>query len=196
MANSEILDNLEELLRSSEIGMYRHYWAARRCRRFQRLVSISQIVINVLLGSVFLYAITEELPSFAKWIGATLALVVAAVGGLEYHLGLATSFEKHHRIANDYRAIARNAELLRAEYNDQLIDLSHVAARLTELHQQYDSITHDAEAFITRQSDYRKAQSQQAARQNRVGQRRVAQQLVGPDAGKRVSQLDSSSRLA
>jgi hypothetical protein len=55
--------------------MYRHYSTARRCKRLERVVTISQIVINVLLGSVFLYAIVEELSSFAKWMGATVALI-------------------------------------------------------------------------------------------------------------------------
>jgi hypothetical protein len=166
------IHNLAELLRTAELGMYRHYASARRSRRFQRGVSTFQIVVNVALGSAFLYAIGEELPAFAKWTGATLALLAAALGALESYFGFGESFERHHRVADEYRSIARECERIRTLFDDKLTDLSGVALHLSDLHKRYDRVTRGANDLLTRQADYREAVSKQAAREKEIGRRR------------------------
>jgi hypothetical protein len=168
------ISNLGELQRTAELGMYRHYAAARRNRRLHRWVSVFRIVVSVALGSAFLYAIREELPSFAKWLAATLAFLAAAFGFLEMYFGFAKSFERHHRVANDYRAIARESERVRALFDDKLLELGHLAEHVARLHGRYDETTRGAEDLLTTQADYRRALGKQTVRQAHVEQRRAA----------------------
>jgi hypothetical protein len=171
---------LAELHRTAELGMYRHYAAARRSHRYQRGISVFQIAVNILLGSALLYAITEMLPSFAKWFGATLALIAAAMGGFESYFGFGKSFERHHKIANAYRAIARECEEWEALYEDGLADLGTIAHQLPVLRQRYNEENRNAEDVLPRDSDYSVALLKQEARQKSVRERRALANEVRP----------------
>ena len=70
----------------------------------------------------------------------------------------------------------------------KLIDLSAVAQRLSELHQQYDTITRGAEDLLTRQADYREALAKQRERQDHVSQRLAAEQTVAGEPRVNFSQ--------
>jgi hypothetical protein len=151
------IENLIELRRNALLSTYRHYEAARRNRRYQRGIAIFQMLAGVMLGSAFMFLITEQLPTFAKWIGVVLALVSAGLSGVDSYFGFERSFGRHHRAGNAFRDLARACETCLDIYSDGLSDLNSVAVRLYKLHADYSAEVKAAEDLLTMQSDYRKA---------------------------------------
>jgi hypothetical protein len=149
---------LNKLRENSHLGKHKHFAAADRYRYYNTYVGAPAIIINIVLGSVFVANLSEQISTPLKWIGAFLALVAAMLSGLQTFFNLQKSFESHRKVANRYLGVARECERLICLFEDDQIKLSDLAEKIEEMNKCYNDVNSDAEEFPTNSSDYRKAQ--------------------------------------
>jgi hypothetical protein len=121
--DSAVFDRVEELCRNCNIGKYRHFNAAARAKRLNDSLGIPVVAINIVLGSVFFVALSQDLPAIAKWGGGFLALTAALISGIATFFNFGKQFEGHRGIANKYVNLAAKCETTIARFQDGLVDL-------------------------------------------------------------------------
>jgi hypothetical protein len=156
-SDSAIVDRVEELCRNCNLGKYRHFNAAHRAKRLSDYLGVPVVAINILLGSVFFIALSQELPTFAKWGGGFLGLSAALISGITTFFNFGKLFEGHRNVANKYVAVAGRCETAIARFRDGLLDLKGLDLLLNELQERYAEINDEAKAFTTNQADFQYA---------------------------------------
>jgi hypothetical protein len=152
-----VLDRVEELSRNCNLGKYRHFNAATRAKRLSDYLGLPVVAINIILGSVFFIALSQELPDMAKWSGGFLALTAALISGISTFFNFGKQFEGHRGIANKYVSLASKCETAIARYRDGLIDLSALDGLLQEFQERYSEVSEEAKAFATSGKDFKVA---------------------------------------
>lgn len=152
-----VLDRVEELSRNCNIGKYRHFNAATRAKRLNEYLGVPVVAINIILGSVFFIALSQELPDIAKWSGGFLALAAALISGVSTFFNFGKQFEGHRAIANKYVSLAAKCETAIARYRDGLIALEGLDRLLQEYQERYSEVSEEAKAFSTSGKDFKVA---------------------------------------
>lgn len=150
---------LQKLVRQiradSMIGKKKHFNAADRKDKLNLWCGLPPIVINIVLGSLLIGLLTESLPDWTKWGGALLAVVAAALTGVQTFFNWQKQVEGHKRIASKYLFLMKDAtKLLAICETGAPADFEQ---RLEQLNTRYQDITLDAEAFGTNDDDYKLA---------------------------------------
>lgn len=158
------IEVLDKLRWNCHLGKHKHFSASRRGRGYHVMVGVPIILINLVLGSVFFAEVSTEVPEWAKWAGAALALIAALLGGVQTFFHFQKEYEGHREVGNQYLALARECERLIALYFDGLLDVDDVSGQIQRINKEYNSINRAAEAFTTSDTDYRVAKKQQDAK--------------------------------
>ncbi len=145
---------IEHLCYNAHLGKHSHFSASLRRRNFHVLCGVPAVIINLVLGSVFFTLLEAELPDWGKWTGAVLALLAAALGGIQTFFDFKKVVAGHREVGNDYLALARECERLLALYHDKLLTLDQLAIELPRLNIEYSDINERAEMFIVSPKDY------------------------------------------
>jgi hypothetical protein len=159
-----VLDRVEELSRNCNIGKYRHFNAATRAKRLNDYLGVPVVAINIILGSVFFIALSQELPDIAKWSGGFLALAAALISGVSTFFNFGKQFEGHRGIANKYVSLAAKCETAIARYRDGLITLEGLDSLLQEYQERYSEVSEEAKAFSTSGKDFKVALDSEGTR--------------------------------
>jgi hypothetical protein len=152
-----VLDRVEELCRNCNLGKYRHFNASSRAKRLNDYLGLPVVAINIILGSVFFIALSQDLPSITKWAGGFLGLAAALIGGISTFFNFGKLFEGHRSIANKYINLAAKCEISIARYRDNLIDLEGLDKLLQDLQESYSEISEESKAFPTSERDFKVA---------------------------------------
>ena len=160
------LDLLSELCNNANLGKYRHFHAAQTNSRRNSLIGIPVVIINIAMGSAFFVTLTQDLASYAKWIGAFLGLAAAVGSSLQTFLDFSRMIEGHRRIANRYLSLGRDCQYLQSQFNDGLITLPALSQRLGALLEEYSEVNVDAEAFPTGKREFKAALKLERERRN------------------------------
>lgn len=169
--SSAVLCRVEELARNCNIGKYCHFNASDRARRLNDYLGVPVVAINIVLGSVFFIALSQELPDITKWSGGFLALTAALISGISTFFNFGKQFEGHRSIANKYVSLAAKCETTIARYRDSLLDLVGLDAMLLELQERYSEISDEAKAFATSNRDFKVALEREALRVSAIRKR-------------------------
>jgi len=148
---------LEEICRNASLSKYRHFYAASRNKRLNNLIGVPVVIINIALGSVLFFALSEDLPTIIKWTGAFLALGAATCSGIQTFFNFSCQFEGHRAIANKYLKIAYECQGLLSRYRDGLIKLEQLSSQLKDIQHIYNLTNEEAEVFPTSEKDYNRA---------------------------------------
>lgn len=97
-------------------------------------------------------------------MGAFLALVAAALSGIQTFFNFQKEYEGHRQIGNQYLSIARECERIMALYFDSLLELSDLAREVELLNRKYNDVNMQAESFNVTDMDYEKAKKFQKAK--------------------------------
>ena len=162
---SSVLTLVERLRENAQLGKHGHFYASLRGRNLHVLCGVPAVVINLLLGSVFFTLLQAELPDWGKWLAALLALLAAALGGIQTFFDFKKTSAGHREVGNDYLGLARECERLLALHADGLLNLEALASELPRLNAEYADINERAESFIvsTREYDLARARLKQRA---------------------------------
>lgn len=152
----EVLDKLRW---NAHLGKHKHFEAASRGRRHHVRYGVPIVLINILLGSVLFafLGVDDAFPQWAKWSGAFLSLVAAALGGIQTYFNFEKEYMEHRAVANEYLGIAREAERLLALYFDDLLALQMLSDHIERVNAKYAEVNSRAEALIVREEEYQAA---------------------------------------
>lgn len=158
-SNSETLKRIRQIRTDAVLGKKKHYNAADRKQKYQTLIGLAVIIINVVLGSALLVLLKESIPEGIKWTGAFLALGAALLSAIQSYFGFPKAVQGHRSVAGHYlevvklcsNAIATSAE--GAPLDPQL------AKKLDTLTTSMTKIDSDAHAFPTNDADFQKARN-------------------------------------
>jgi len=151
---SAVLLLIRRLKTNAWISKNSHFYASLRRRHLHIGFGLPAVIINLLLGSVFFTLLQAELPDWGKWLGAVLALVAAALGGIQTFFDFNKKCSGHREVGNDYLELARECERLLAMYQDGLMPLQQLAAELPRLNAEYADINERAEMYIVTSAEY------------------------------------------
>ncbi|WP_430461884.1 SLATT domain-containing protein [Thalassolituus sp. LLYu03] len=163
-ATSGVKALVERLRDNAQLGKHGHFYASLRRRNLHILCGVPVVVINLLLGSVFFTLLQAELPDWGKWLGALLALVAAALGGIQTFFDFKKTCAGHREVGNDYLGLARECERLLALHADGLLTLEALASELPRLNAEYADINERAEDYIVSPREYALARERLAQR--------------------------------
>ena len=151
---SSVLTLIRRLQQNARLGKHSHFYASLRRRNLHILCGVPAVLINLVLGSVFFALLQAELPDWGKWLGAGLALLAAALGGIQTFFDFKKTCAGHREVGNDYLQLARECERLLALYDDGLLTLQQLACELPRLNAEYADINERAEMFIVSPREY------------------------------------------
>jgi hypothetical protein len=151
------IDVIDKLRWNAHLGKHSHFFASKRGRHLHILYGVPIVLINFLLGSFLFTALGNELPKEIYWVGAMLAFIAAALGGVQTFFDFKKDYQGHRRIGNEYLSIAREAEGIIATYFDDLMELHQLTAEIASLNKRYSEINQMAEDFLVPDSAYRRA---------------------------------------
>ncbi len=157
---------IDSLRFNAQLGKHSHFYASLKRRNLHILCGVPVVVINLILGSVFFVLLQAELPDWGKWLSAGLALLAAALGGVQTFFDFKKNCAGHREVGNDYLELARECERLLALYDDGLMSLEQLAAELRRLNSEYADINERAEMFIVSPREYEYARQRLAAKAN------------------------------
>ncbi len=155
---------LEELARNASISRYRHFMSAGRHNSLNSWIGVPVVLINIALGSIFFAALSEDIPSYAKWISAGLALTAALLSGIQTFFNFTKMFEGHRRLGNRYLELVREIEGLLASFHDGIMQMDELSARIEAVNKSYIRINHDSEDFPTGDRAFKEALKQEGKR--------------------------------
>ena len=153
----DTLGLLNEIQRRSELSKSQHFNAAERCKYVSNILNTPVIVINVALGSVFFYAINNEIPELAKWIGAFLALVAALCSGFHRFYNFESAMEAHRAIGNKYLAVRDKCQRSQALYEDGFITGEDLVKSLNNIQETVTAIREEDAGCPTCAIDFKRA---------------------------------------
>lgn len=134
-----------------------HFIAAQRKSRNQKLLGVSVVVINILIGS----GLIEELaklqsmsnfspPVFIK----LLAFAAAALAGIQTFFNFQKEVECHTTAGDVYISIKRRLDLLLAEYKDNPATRAQVSDQLKAIQDEFLKANDEARPCIPTDKDY------------------------------------------
>ncbi|MAY14598.1 MAG: hypothetical protein CMI06_04585 [Oceanospirillaceae bacterium] len=145
---------IDSLRLNAQLGKNSHFYASLKRRNLHILCGVPVVIINLILGSVFFALLQAELPDWGKWLSAGLALLAAALGGVQTFFDFKKNCAGHREVGNDYLELARECERLLALYDDELMNLQQLAVELRRLNKEYAEINERAEMFIVTPREY------------------------------------------
>lgn len=159
MTDKALVKVIKRLQRNASLSMYAHFGAAERNARAHLCLGLPVLVLNIILGSVFVALVSEEIDKIWKWISALLSLASAFLAAFLTFFNPQQGKQKHRELANRYLAIEREAELLLASYNDGVIDLNNLNEQASALNAKYETLNQDANDYPTIDRDFKRAKN-------------------------------------
>lgn len=157
-ATPKTVEQIRRLRVDALYGKKKHYNAADRKQRYNTILGVTALVINLLVTSIFFGFMADGMPNFSKWLGATLALVAAVAISGQTFFNFQKQAEGHRSIASRYLAVAKECDRIDAYFADGSTEANALREQLERLARVNDRINRDAESFPTSNKDYRLAQ--------------------------------------
>lgn len=182
MPDQALVAFLDRLRRNASLSMYAHFGAAERNAKANLWLGVPVLALNVILGSVFVALVSEEIDAAWKWISAVMSLLSAFLVALLTFFKPQQGNQKHRELANRYLAIDREAELVLASYNDGVIELAGVRASAEDLNAKYETLNQDANDYPTSDKDFKRAKKKIKGKEPST---QNGQQCLGDNSEKR-----------
>lgn len=152
------LQEVEKLRVDALYGKKKHFNAADRKQRYHLWTGIPALIINLLLGSYLVGALSSVLPDLCNWAGAGLAVIAAALIAVQTTFNFERKAEQHQSIGTRYLSVAKECGRLIAYCKDGKVGIDELRSQLESLAIRHDEINADAAKCPTNNADYRKAQ--------------------------------------
>jgi hypothetical protein len=153
-----IIREILKLLRNSAVGKSAHFHAADRNSRLNTMMNIPVLIINLFLGSVLFFSLTQSIPTYAKWFGGILGFFGASLTIFQSFFKFNKNSLMHKRVANSYMALEREAVLQIRAYEDGVVNVNELYDKTVDLQKKYFTICEEAEELKTTKKDYAYAQ--------------------------------------
>jgi hypothetical protein len=161
-----ILIQLQELHCDSKIGKSRHFIAADRKVLYNKLVGLTIILINVLIGSTLITTIKDD--SLKSTFISIAAFIAASFAAIQTFFNYSKDIENHRKIGNLYLEIVRDSDNIISKYKDKFIDKDSCQKEYERLLEKYKNINKEEEICPNSNRDYRKAYKKNKDAKDRI----------------------------
>jgi len=160
---SGALAAVESLRQRAKLSKDRHFAAADRKGVYHTAIGLPAVVINVFLGVVIGNLVQlKEPPAWASATAVGFSFGAACLSAILTFFNFARTAEAHRSVANRYLRVSTDCEHLLLENQDLPTNPAKLWAAVRELHDLYQKINEDAEAFPTSPADLVKARNRHA----------------------------------
>ncbi len=153
-----IIREMLKLLRNSAVAKSAHFHAADRNTRLNTIMNIPVLMINLFLGSVLFFSLTQSIPIYAKWLGGILGFLGATLTIFQSFFKFNKNALMHKRVANSYMVLEREAVLQIRAYEDGVVSINELYDKVVNLQNKYFKVCEEAEVLNTTKKDYAYAQ--------------------------------------
>jgi ribosomal protein L14E/L6E/L27E len=147
---------LEKMRIDAMYGKKKHFNAADRKEKLYYRLKIPIIILDVIVGSSFLYLIIQA-NTFMGYIPSFIGLIVSVLSSLIVFLNLPKTIEGQRKIANRYLAIMKKCDRVKIYISEKFISKNQIYDKLEEIAHETDIINKDAEQYSTNAKDYQRA---------------------------------------
>jgi len=151
----------EEKLRRIKVdclyGKKKHFNAADRKEKYHFSIGIPLVIINIIIGSVLLFYITDNTSGYLKAIPIVLAFIAAILSGFQTYFNFNQKVEGHKNVANKYLALMKKCDRTQAYLKDEFISHNDLIIRIEDIALEIESVNKEAALFSTSNNDYQKA---------------------------------------
>jgi len=155
---TETMEKIKRIRVDAIYGKKKHFNAADRKEKYHKWIGIPLLSINVLIGSVLFYLLTDGAENWVKYVPLILTVIATFLSVIQTFFNYSKQVEGHRRVGNNYLAIMKKSERLIAYMNDGAIDKTKVIEELESLGEAIDQVNKEAEGFPTSNKDYLLAQ--------------------------------------
>jgi hypothetical protein len=156
--NSFTIEQVQTLRVDALYGKKKHYNASDRKRCYHSALGVTQIVLNVLLGSYLFGIGSIAHPDALNIAVAVLALISATAAALQTFYNFERQAELHRSIGTRYLGVAKECSRIIAYHKDGAIGATALRDQLEQLATTCNQINADGEKCPTSNRDFRKAQ--------------------------------------
>lgn len=148
------LEKLKRIKVDSLYGKKKHFNAADRKEKFHYLIGIPLIILNLILGSVLFYVLTDGAKGSLKYVPLVLTLITTLLSSFQTYFNLPKVVEGHRRIASHYLSIMKKCDRLHGYYLDGKLPPEDFIDRMEAISLEIEMINSNSEAFPTNTEDY------------------------------------------
>jgi hypothetical protein len=157
-ANDDIYAEMQRLSRDSQRVKSAHFIAAQRKGRNSKIIGVSVVVLNVLIGSGLIEQAIRDQSKITTVIKA-LAFLAAALAGIQTFFNFQKEVECHTNAGDVYSSINRRLGLVMAEYQGKPANRDALTTDFKALSAEYLKANDDSKACVPTDSDYEKARA-------------------------------------
>lgn len=153
----KVKEKIKRIKVDAAYGKKKHFNAADRKENYHLRIGIPLIIINIIIGTVLFYVLTDSAVKWVKYIPISFAFIASLLSGFQTYFNFNEKVESHRRIGNRYLSLMKKCDRLEGYIDDGIIENAEIIKRLEELGTEIDLINTDAESYPTSKEDYEKA---------------------------------------
>ena len=154
----EVLEAMEKLLRDSQVVRSGHFIAAQRQDRKLKTLGVCVVVINVLIASGLVEAITQNQKTITISI-KLLSFLAAALAGIQGFFNLQKAVECHSKSGGVYSSINHRLRIVIADYEQNPQNRPSLIDQFKALNAEYLKANDDAATCVPSDHDFNKARA-------------------------------------
>lgn len=155
------MERTEEKLKRIKVdaiyGKKKHFNVADRIQKYHYWIGIPLVLLNVIVGSVLLYILTDGTGNGLEYLPIALAFIASILGALQTYLNLPKKVEGHRRVGNQYLSVMKKCDRIQGYIKDKIIENDQLINKIEEVAIEIDNVNKGAESYPTNQSDYKLA---------------------------------------
>ena len=152
-----VIKQLKQVRTDAVLGKKKHYNAADRKRKYDKYVSIGQIVINALTGTALLPVVFGQGNKIAEIVALLLAIMAMILSGVQKKQDYEKQAQGNTEVADMYLDIAKRTNFTICKIADGIISNEDITKRTEELLCRIDKANKLGAQFSTNNKDYQMA---------------------------------------
>ena len=117
-----------------------HYVEAEADKAQRIRYGVPSLIINIVVGSVFVADLGKVVPDAMKWIGALLALASSFLVGMQTFYGFDKTERGHRQLGNKFNQTSRSLAYLKAAFTDTTLDAPEFTKRFELVMKEYEEV--------------------------------------------------------
>lgn len=152
-----VIKQLKQFKVDAIYGKKKHYNAANRKRKYYRITSTGQIILNAITGTTLLAVVFGEGNKTAEILALLFTIIATIFAGLQKVQDFENQAQGNAKVGDMYLEISKKINLYLCMIEDNALTQNEVLNRADEVRKSIDQANKIASQFPTNDADYQKA---------------------------------------
>ncbi|BFL10994.1 SLATT domain-containing protein [[Clostridium] hylemonae] len=152
-----VIKQLKQFKVDAIYGKKKNYNAASRKRRYYKITSTGQIILNAITGTTLLAVIFGEGNKIAEIIALLFTIVATVFAGVQKVQDFENQAQGNAKVGDMYLEISKLVNLLLCEIADDILSRDEILKRADEVRRSIDQANKMGSQFPTSDNDYQEA---------------------------------------